>query len=217
MGKRPRFEEWNEYIKHGFCIIGKETLNKNSLVIDVGAHRGWFTGDVLEKFNCSVIAVEPTPNFIKDLKKLKEKYNKLEIIDKAAWKNNKDIVKLYDFNGLPNSLIERTFSKKRKFKIIPVKTITLDDIIDKHEKIDYLKINVEGSEIEILQGASVETLKKCKQICVQYHNWLSKKMSKPITMEEVNKSIERIEKIGFKKTIYDKHPNVHFKNINKGN
>ena len=38
-------------------------------------------------------------------------------------------------------------------------------------------------------------------------------MSKPITTESVDKSVERIKNLGFKSTVYDKHPNVLFERI----
>ncbi len=212
MSRRYKFEDWDKkFYKYGFCLIEKESLNENSLVIDVGAHRGYFSEDIMKKFDSFVIAIEPTSIFVDDLYKLQKKYPKLVVVDKALWKDERDII-LYNYGTVANSLISRTFARKRRVVKERIKTSTLDMIIGDRE-VDYLKINTEGSEIEILQGASDETIRRCKYICVQYHNWLSRKMSKPITIEEVAKSMLRIKHLGFSVSQYDRHPNAYFERI----
>lgn len=52
-------------------------------------------------------------------------------------------------------------------KIGSVKSITLDDYF-KDRKLDYLKIDVEGAEYDVICGG-LETIKKCKYVIIECH------------------------------------------------
>jgi hypothetical protein len=53
-----------------------------------------------------------------------------------------------------------------------VQVISLDEVlkIANTDMVDFLKIDAEGSEVEILTGASKEELKKIKKIAIEYHD-----------------------------------------------
>jgi len=61
-----------------------------------------------------------------------------------------------------------------------VKTITMMDIIEKHQiqKIDILKIDIEGSEIELFQSNFEYWLPITKVIIIELHDCLRKGCSK---------------------------------------
>jgi len=56
-------------------------------------------------------------------------------------------------------------------KEIIVETTTIDNElnINKIDKLDLIKLNVEGSELDILENTSIDTLKKIKQIQLSAH------------------------------------------------
>lgn len=59
-------------------------------------------------------------------------------------------------------------------RLIAVAAIALDDleIIQQHERIDFLKMNIEGAEIDALRGM-VKTLAKVKYACIACHDFLA--------------------------------------------
>ena len=88
-----------------------------------------------------------------------------------------DRVHLYDI-ALSNEVGETTFFvpnsggwrssllkplKYGKFKEIKVKTDTLDNVLGHLDKVDYMKLDTQGSEYEILEGGG-ELLKKTKYV-----------------------------------------------------
>ena len=91
---------------------------------------------------------------------------RIQIIDKALWSNSTK--KLYAKGTGPESFVSDVFTKDAR----TIHTISIDEFIKQNEinKIDFIKLDIEGSEMQCLQGAK-ETIKKFKPklaICV-YH------------------------------------------------
>ena len=83
-------------------------------------------------------------------------------------------------------------------------------MLDRFDRVDICKIDVEGAEIEILSKASDESLLKCNQICGEFHPVDSQRMQgglKSITKKDVYGVIDRLDKLGFKHVIteYELH------------
>ena len=143
-----------------FYIFGLKQYNiknifevKNDAVIfDIGA----FKGDTAYFFSkkCSnkarIYAFEPDENNYKVLLKIKEKYKLNNVITKNILLSNAE--KEIDFV----SMIENTPTIKKN-------AITIDKFVEENniEKIDYIKMDVEGAEKNILEGA-IKTIKKFK-------------------------------------------------------
>lgn len=70
---------------------------------------------------------------------------------------------------------------------VEVKTITLDKLIsdNKLKAIDLLKIDVEGSEYEIILKASDKTLKKIRRIIMEYHDHIVPGMKHGLIMNRL--------------------------------
>tara|TARA_B100000749_G_scaffold207040_1_gene162153 strand:- start:241 stop:936 length:696 start_codon:yes stop_codon:yes gene_type:complete len=157
------------------------------ITFDIGAHKGEFLKSIkqLKKFN-KIYAFEPQ----------KKIYNKLQLLNE----DNKIIclnLAISDNSGIKNLKINKksststfseidTGSKWYKMKSLllggniktsfiaqeEVNTSTLDDFClkNKIENIDLLKIDTEGHEKEVLQGASSLLLnKKIKYILIEFH------------------------------------------------
>lgn len=56
--------------------------------------------------------------------------------------------------------------------IIEIECITLADVLDEHgiEQCDYLKMDCEGAEYEILMQADRQTLNRLRHLCIEYHD-----------------------------------------------
>ena len=143
-----------------FYIFGLKQYNiknifevkNDAVVFDIGA----FKGDTAYFFSkkCSnkarIYAFEPDENNYKVLLKIKEKYKLNNVITKNILLSNAE--KEIDFI----SMIENTPTIKKN-------AITIDKFVEENniEKIDYIKMDVEGAERNILEG-SIKTIKKFK-------------------------------------------------------
>ena len=161
-------------------IIEKFQPINGEIVVDVGAHYGRYT---LIAANCigskgKVIAIEADPkNF--DMLNENIKLNKFENIKtlNCAVSSNKSKVKL----SIPEKKAGHTIyssiipGRSPTEKFIEVNANTLDNLLAENgislERINWIKIDVEGAELEVLKGAT-NVLSKSKNIVllIEIHN-----------------------------------------------
>ena len=147
-------------------FVSKLLEGKKLIALDVGAQGGFFNGSIFSKkynFFFDPIVVEPIPD---EAKKLQEKNYK--VISEGLWSENCK-KKLYIlgkrpgsssmYKPNPNALSLYDF-KKKDFPIfditdeIDIECITIKESLNKFKvnNLDFLKIDTQGSELEILKG-----------------------------------------------------------------
>ena len=144
--------------------IMKKNIKKHHNCIDVGCHKGEIL-DMMLKYapEGKHYAFEPIPYLFAALEK---KYkNKSLIFPYALADRNGDSIFQLVKNAPAYSGI-----KKRRYDIadieieeIQVKLKTLDETVPLNEKIDFIKIDVEGGEFDVMKGAK-NVLKKHKPL-----------------------------------------------------
>jgi FkbM family methyltransferase len=137
--------------------------------IEVGAVDGVFISNTLhfEENGWNVLCIEPIPSYFEDLKK-----NRKNAINYAASSVNSDDVKftLVTMNNQNKSSISglevddrlikthEGFGLQPKTETITVKSRRLDWCIENHfnhETIDFISIDTEGNELDVLKGFDV--------------------------------------------------------------
>lgn len=148
------------------------TLLDSSVIIDIGAHIGTFTVRACRKIKGKglVVAIEPEPSNLWYLviNLSINKCKNVKIIRAACSDSDGyDYLYLHGFTG--HSIV--IHSKER----IPVRTLRLDTLSSKlkcflSDKNVSIKMNAEGAELRILQGAT-ETLRYCNVIVIAAHHY----------------------------------------------
>lgn len=87
----------------------------------------------------------------------------VEIIDKAVWTDNDGI--WFGSESADSSSIYST-SQKRK-----IDSVRLRDYLEKEARIDFLKIDIEGAEIEVLQDCR-NSLGHVQHLFVEFHSYI---------------------------------------------
>tara|TARA_B100000886_G_scaffold333739_1_gene288259 strand:+ start:1428 stop:2144 length:717 start_codon:yes stop_codon:yes gene_type:complete len=165
--------------------LKKEVSNLNNF-IDVGAYKGTYTDLILDNYKPKkILMFEPQEEIFKYLKMKYNDNKDIFLFNKAL--SNKDKSAQFNFNkhNLTSSLSNldpgnsylklkaKLFGTTSEGMIIDIKTIqttTLFSILEKEniEIIDFLKIDTEGHELEVLQGMR-EKINKVKCILVEFH------------------------------------------------
>lgn len=140
-----------------FDLILKKILNFNNVnIIDIGANKGQTIERFKKIFNKpKIYAFEPTNNLTKLLEKKYANDQNVKIFNQAVGnKHGKTIFYNYLNNEL-NSIYKIKDSHHKKFKTTQCKITTVDHFCLKHKlkKIDILKIDTQGNEKKILEGA----------------------------------------------------------------
>ena len=135
-------------------------LRSGMVVIDVGAHHGFYTLLASEKIGPAgrVLAFEPSPRERKKLRrhlKLNQCSN-VKIWDCALGREagNADLFVIDGVQTGCNSL--RPPNAMQPTKTLPVRVASLDECLEREgiEHVDFIKMDVEGAEMEVLNGAT---------------------------------------------------------------
>lgn len=161
VGQRVALEKYEPYETK---LILRQ-IKKGDVIVNVGANIGYYTVLLADKVGPSgkVYAFEPDSKNFEILKKNIE-INKLSnvILVKAALSSQKGVKKLYKSSD--NYGDHRMFGKEKKRESEEVKTLKLDDFLkNKEKKVDFLKIDTQGWEPAVFDGAK-EIIKKDKPV-----------------------------------------------------
>ncbi len=146
---------WISYIK---LIPDWFRLGKKSLVIDCGANVGHIS-KMLASTGASIIAFEPDPIAFKKLEQRCAAKKNITLIQKGVW--DKDaLLHLYahkNSTGVETSYTvgSSIIADKKNIDISKTQTIEVVDLVSfiqqLNRKVDLIKLDVEGAEIEILK------------------------------------------------------------------
>ena len=165
---------------------------KDDVILDLGAYNSMFAIYSSKYIGSKgkAYVFEPNPKNFNTIKK-NIRINKIKNIIpiKGGLWNKKDILEMSD-NDSESSIVLETKGKKMR---VPVDT--LDNFVQKNnlQRIDFIKMDVEGAELEIIDGG-VETLKRFhpKLAIASYHIRNGEK-----TYKEVEK---KLRALGYKTT-----------------
>ncbi len=143
----------------------KRVCLTDSNCIAIGCHKGEVLDIILKQSpKGSHFAFEPIPVLFDQLN---EKYVNCHVYQIAL--SNKEEETTFNYvvsNPSYSGLIKRAYDRKHEVDTsIMVKTAKLDVIIPDKMDIDFIKIDVEGGELLVLEGA-VETIQRCKPVII---------------------------------------------------
>jgi FkbM family methyltransferase len=217
---------------YGGWLLPKDLkLHENSVVYSAGVGED-ISFDMLlsDKFNCNIVLIDPTKRakihyeevkhyyenirwkMSGDIQKdyygimypLKPNLNKVIYVNKGLW-DKKTKLKFYKQNNetyVSQSLIEGMFGDKYDEVEVDILKNLMEE--NNHEKIDILKLDIEGAEIKVLNTMLDNNIFPT-YICVEFDLYLKKKDKN----NETQTVIKRLEKNY--KVIANENGNVTFK------
>lgn len=140
-------------------------LKKGDYVIDAGAYKGWFTMYAADKVGKSgkVFAFEPVKEYAKMIKKEANRrgFDNIWIFNYAL--SDKKAIRTLKLSSWSSHIIniEQKWQKRKNLR--EIETIDLDTFLGakKIQKINFIKMDIEGEEINALKGMK-KTISKFK-------------------------------------------------------
>lgn len=152
-------------------FIDKDFTNNKAVIVDLGACLGEFTAEFSEKFmgikKSVLIEANPTNfNLIKDIENTEKLNRFISTVNGGHEIFQEDPRSPYNGTSMFNY-----FENPVEHKI---ERINIDSILEMYniEKIDILKIDIEGAEYDILENITNKTLERIDQITVEFHDFI---------------------------------------------
>jgi FkbM family methyltransferase len=164
-------------------------IGTDSKVLDLGANLGAFSKEAHRRFGCASYAVEPNEKLYGELRPpaVRHLFPTLVTLD------GRDVTFSIAENSECSSIFETLQSAVVDTK--PLKSTAFRELLACHgaARTDWVKMDIEGAEIEILNGSDAECLLTIDQLSVEFHesNGLSK-------IQEVRDCIDRMRSLGFR-------------------
>lgn len=144
-------------------------LDDSAVVVDIGAFRGHVAQELVELYGCEVHAFEPNPVFLEDL--IGRFADDPRVHVNAVGLGRADATLAMQQLGLGSTVHGRDDAD------VPTVDVTIRDVAAVfaelgHERLDYVKINIEGAEYDLLERM-IETgwLDRSRYLLIQFHEW----------------------------------------------
>jgi FkbM family methyltransferase len=159
---------------------GNVKVDEGDVVLDIGANYGFFSLYSVERGASKVISMEPFPKTYECLRDNVESFPEILTINKAISDKEGTFEFVSDPNYcganylLSNSSIseDNIFIKPGDDNVFTVETTTINQVIEDYglDRIDFLKVDCEGGELDLLKTISDENLLKVRKTVVEYHS-----------------------------------------------
>lgn len=149
-------------------------LRRGGVFIDVGANIGWFTVIAAQALKDSgmVYSIEANPAILPTLNENISGFQNIQVIEMAVG-NRTGSTEFYMTSDFVNSGIHADPFKQDSGELTEVKIDLLDNIIPNHDQVSVVKIDVQGDDLNVIEGAkSILSNSNLTLICEWAPAWI---------------------------------------------
>jgi FkbM family methyltransferase len=163
-------------------------LTADSVVIDLGANRGGFSGQMAKRFGCRCLAVEANPAVLSQIP-ADDRISRYQLA--IAGKSGMLRLSIHEDDEC-SSLA--ALPDENVVGEVEVTASTLEEFVRQQnlDFIDVVKIDIEGSEVEVLDSCSDEFLRRVGQMSLELHDFTGQ-----VSLVDVQRILHRLETLGF--------------------
>lgn len=219
----PKVEQIRLGSTYGGWAIPKNLLNKNSICYCAGVGEDiTFDIELINHFGCTVFSFDPTPRAIEHINNLKTSIEKQEpyfsVPDHIPYntslvnlKNlhfypfgifNKDTILKFYVPRDPNHVSHSIVNLQKTDNYFKAECFSIPTLMKKfgHKKIDLLKLDIEGAEIDVINDI-LEKKVDIKCICIEFDELVGANLKSNqhnlLIKNKVNNTIKKIIHAGY--------------------
>ena len=154
--------------KYGGWVVPERLVDADSVCYCVGCGEDIsFDIGIMDRFGCEIFAFDPTPRAIEYVDKVAGENKNYHFFELGLW-DTEDTLKFYVPRN-PAHVSHSLLNLQGTEEYIRVKVDRLSNImkVNQHEKIDLLKLDIEGAEYKVIESILEDCL-DIKIICVEY-------------------------------------------------
>jgi FkbM family methyltransferase len=151
----------------GHTFFGRG-LGPGSVVVDLGANQGDFSTQMINRFGCTVYAVEPVEEIYGQIPK-----SPSLTAYRAAMGGADGTANIFIYGGLGSSIMGN-FASQVSDHQETVEQLSLATLFARGgiERVDLMKVDIEGAEVQMFASASDEHLSSIVQLTVEFHDFI---------------------------------------------
>ena len=163
---------WEIFINKDYDKIDECKISNNDVVLDIGGNCGFFALYSIQNGASKVYSVEPVKTSFEQIVKLSNNFPEIIPINKAVSETNGTVIMSVDEEGSATNCVthySEMFGGNSNKEIVD--SININDLLlNIKEKINFMKVDCEGSEFELFKTISEDNLKKIDKIIVEVHS-----------------------------------------------
>jgi FkbM family methyltransferase len=177
-------------------------IKDGDVVVDIGAHKGIFSiFAALQGDNVKVFSYEPVPiNFtlLQENIKLNRLADRIKAFNLAV-ASEAGSSTMFIRDGVKDSVSHSFHYRTKQDFPLEVRCVTLENIFEQNgiDKCNFLKLDCEGAEYQILFNTSKELFNRIERIAMEYHPIKSLVGADPSVRPKVEALEEFLEEVGF--------------------
>jgi FkbM family methyltransferase len=162
-------------------------INENSVVIDLGLNSGAFSREIIRRFGCRVIGVEPVPSLFAAL----PAEERLVAEARAITADGSGVVLHLNRTKCATILHELTEDGSEE---VEVAGTTIQDLLDRHDirRAALAKVDIEGAELAMITAMTQSTAQRFDQFTIEFHDFLNSDQR-----PAVRQAKQRLKSFGF--------------------
>lgn len=199
-----------KFVKPNYLFIDK--FNCSSTVIDVGCgYDADLSVYLIKEYNLRSFGVDPTRKHAKSLKMLSKKTkDNFQFFPLAVTAENGKLLFNESAENVSGSILQDHINVKQDtISSYEVESVTLNTLLSRLDliKADYLKLDIEGAEYELITNIDTKILEKFDQIFIEFHHHCIDCYS----VDDTKRMVEFLKKRGLKAFTLDNHNYLFYK------
>jgi FkbM family methyltransferase len=162
-------------------------ISPAATVLDLGLNRGEFATGVIDRYGCAVIGLEPVPELVAAVPRRPRL-----TVEHAAITGEGEVAALH-LNRSGCATLEPRLALPGA-EVVEVPATTLAALLERHrlDRVALVKVDIEGAELPMIHGSTVETLSRVDQFTIEFHDFLE-----PGLADAVASARRRLRAAGF--------------------